>query len=143
MTLSDVDMVVAAAVDDPTNPKLAKVHIFDANEVLSRFDRAYAARRNARHRIPLERGIWVSLYHEETNDPVNRIGAGIGIKYPAIAKVPLNMNDGQATGGSTPPTWADAGEHEDDRPLSIAQAKARLARTLGVEPGSIKITVEA
>jgi hypothetical protein len=31
----------------------------------------------------------------------------------------------------------------DDEPLTIAQAKARLARTLGVAPASIKITVEA
>ena len=31
----------------------------------------------------------------------------------------------------------------NDGPLTIAEAKSRLARTLGVDPTSIKITVEA
>jgi len=30
-----------------------------------------------------------------------------------------------------------------DKPLTIAEAKRRLAQTFGVEPSSIKITVEA
>jgi hypothetical protein len=33
-------------------------------------------------------------------------------------------------------------DHED-KPLTIAEAKRRLAMTLGVNPSSIKITVEA
>jgi len=33
--------------------------------------------------------------------------------------------------------------NDDAGPLTIAQAKTRLAQTLGVDPGSIKITVEA
>jgi hypothetical protein len=34
-------------------------------------------------------------------------------------------------------------EESEKAPLSIAEAKRRLARTLGVDPASIKITVEA
>lgn len=47
---------------------------------------------------------------------------------------------GRPTGpGGNPLTMVES----DDEPLTIAQAKARLARTLGVAPASIKITVEA
>src|SRR5438034_4859928 len=64
-TLSEVDVVVAAAVDDARNPKFAQVHIFDAGDLRQRFDRAYAARRAAGHTIPVGRGVWVSLYRSE------------------------------------------------------------------------------
>jgi hypothetical protein len=145
-TLSDVDVVVAAAVDDARNPKVAQVHMFDGADLRERFDRAYAARRAARHRVPVGRGVWVSLYHDEKTDPVSLVGAGIGNAHPPIARIPLN-EVGAAAGGLPPaaPMGSASAETSDDdaRPLSIAQAKARLARTLGVNPASIKITVEA
>lgn len=145
VTLSEVDVVVVSAVDDPTSPKFALVHIFDATELRERFDRAYAARREAGHSLPVGRGVWVSLYHEESTDPVNRVGAGIGLLRKPVATVPL---DKEAAAGAQParvPTaTAAAGEDDDSfEPLTIAQAKARLARTLGVDPGNVKITVEA
>lgn len=145
-TLSDVDVVVAAAVDDAANPKNAQVHLFDAAELRERFDRAYAARRAAGHSIPLGRGVWVSLYHEEATDPVGRVGAGIGIAHPPIARIPLNEVEtvAAAVPSATPPAPPSSMSNDDDeQPLTIAQAKVRLARTLGVDPGSIKITVEA
>lgn len=148
-TLSEVDVVVAAAVDDARNPRFAQVHMFDADDLRQRFDRAYAARRAAGHTIPLGRGVWVSLYHDEATDPVGRVGAGIGLASPPIARVPLNAvaaTRTQAPGAplAQPPTWsAGAADDSDDEPLTIAQAKTRLARSLGVDPSSIKITVEA
>ena len=148
-TLSEVDVVVAAAVDDARNPKFAQVHMFDAGDLRQRFDRAYAARRAAGHTIPVGRGVWVSLYHEEATDPVGRVGAGIGLAKPPIARIPLDAveapgNGAQVAPPTQPPTWAaGASDDDDDEPLTIAQAKTRLARTLGVDPSSIKITVEA
>ena len=59
-TLDDVDQVVAVSVDDRQNPKFAKVHILDGNEMRDRFNRAYAARKKAGHSIPIGRGVWVS-----------------------------------------------------------------------------------
>jgi|SRR5882672_7967299 len=144
VTLSEVDVVVVASVDDPAKPKFALVHIFDAKEVRDRFDRTYAARRAADHKIPLGRGVWLSLYHDEATDPVNRVGAGIGLKYPPVAKVPLDQASGD---GDQPPTGSSpstAGNSDDDfEPLTIPQAKTRLARTLGVPETSIKISIEA
>lgn len=145
VTLSEVDVVVASSVDDRTNPRFALIHFFDAKQLLDRFDRAYAARREADHSIPVGRGVWLSLYHEESTDPVNRVGAGIGLKYPPIAKVPLDEAPGASDGGLPPngPSTSPTGADDDDfEPLTIPEAKARLARTLGVDPGAIRITVE-
>jgi hypothetical protein len=143
VTLSDVDVVVASAIN-PEQPNVAQVHVFDAKELRERFDRAYTARRKAGHRIPIGRGIWVSLYHQESDDPVNRVGAGIGLLHKPIATVAVDED--AASGGTQPPMVPTAAAAYDDdsfEPLTIAEAKARLARTLGVDPGSIKITVEA
>ena len=50
-TLSDVDVVVVAAVD-PDDSKFARIHMMDATELRGRFDRAYAARIDAGYNIP-------------------------------------------------------------------------------------------
>ena len=138
-TLRDVNVVVAVAVDDPANPRFAQVHMIDAKEMQDRFDRAYAARRAADHTIPLKRGVWLSLYEEEGTSPVQRVGAGAGIANPAIAVVPLGEPD-TPVAPTKQPNWAS---DVDEQSLTIAQAKTKLARTFGVDPSSIKITVEA
>lgn len=143
VTLSDVDVVVAASVDDPANPRFALVHLFDADEIRDRFDRAYAARRAADHSIPLGRGVWVSLYDDEGTSPVQRVGAGAGIAHPPIARVPLGEADPVEACVPVATHQSDGASHADEEPLTIAQAKDRLARTLGVAPSNIKITVEA
>jgi predicted RNA binding protein YcfA (HicA-like mRNA interferase family) len=141
-TLDEVDAVVPVSVDDPENPKFAKVHLIDGDEVRSRFNRAYKARMDAKRSIPVGRGVWVSLYHQEAKDPVSYVGAGMGIKFPPIATVPLSSaqsavavhEDHDARRAELPP---------EESPLSIAEAKRRLAITFGVSPANIKITVEA
>ena len=143
-TLADVDVVIAASVDRRLDPKFAQIHMIDANEMRDRFDRAYAARRAAGHSLPEKRGVWVSLYEEESTHPASRVGAGAGIAHPPIARVPLDEVDAQAT---TPPPPLEKQQanasNADEEPFTIAEAKARLARMLGVDPASIKITVEA
>jgi hypothetical protein len=134
-TLDEVDLVIAVSVDDPHNPKFAKVHMLDGDEMRDRFNRAYAARKRAGHTIPIGRGVWVSLYITESNDPVSHVGAGAGLKTPPIATIPLTEE---------PPSITEAAVVEDGtEPLSIGEAKRRLAITLGVKPENIKITVEA
>jgi hypothetical protein len=137
-TLDEVDQVVAVSVDDPHNPKFAKVHILDGDEMRDRFNRAYAARKRAGHTIPIGRGVWVSLYLPEANDPVSHIGAGAGLKHPPIATIPLTDEP-----TPTPATTEVAVVEDAIEPLSIGEAKRRLAITLGVKPENIKITVEA
>jgi hypothetical protein len=138
ITLSDVDVVLAVSVDDSDDPKFAQVHMIEGNEMRQRFDRAYKARKAAGRSIPLGRGVWVPLYHPDRTDPVTDVGGGAGLEHPPIARVPL--------GPSLPDSdvFAETEEADSrDKPLTIAEAKRRLAMTFGVEPSSIKITVEA
>ena len=136
-TLDEVDAVVPVSVDDPHNPKFAKVHMIDGDEMRDRFNRAYAARKRAGHTIPIGRGVWVSLYLPEAQDPVSHVGAGAGLKFPPIATVPLEAN---VIADQEPDSEAPS---EQEAPLTIAEAKRRLGISLGVDPSNIKITVEA
>ena len=138
-TLCDVDVVVAVSVDDLANPRFAQVHMINADEMRDRFDRAYAARRAAGHTIQPSHGVWLSLYEEESTSPVQRVGAGAGIDNPPLAVVPLGEPD-TPVAPTKQPNWAS---DADEQSLTIAQAKTKLARTFGVDPSSIKITVEA
>jgi hypothetical protein len=137
-TLADVDYVVAASVDSRENPRFAKVHLIEGNEMRARFDRAYAARKKANYTLPVGRGIWLSLYEKEAHDPVTLVGAGVGLDHPAIATVPLTGQEGYAN-FEEPDSQAHGGENE--APLTIAQAKRRLALSLGVSEADIKITI--
>ena len=88
----------------------------------------------------------MSLYHEESTDPANRVGAGTGLMHPPIARVPLDAAEAY-DGGRPPvaPPLSPSGASEDDKfePLTIPRAKVRLARTLAVPEASIKISIEA
>jgi hypothetical protein len=144
-TLSDVDVVLAVSLDGEDRT-LANVHWIEADEMVRRFDRAYAARKAAGHLLPDERGMWVSMYLPEADDPVNRVGGGIGLAFPAKATVPLEVGD--AEDNDEPPINAShddnaADDADDEEPLTIAEAKRRLAKSFGVKETSIKITVEA
>lgn len=144
-TLDEVDAVVPVSVDDRHNPKFAKVHMIDGDEMRDRFNRAYAARKKAGHTIPIGRGVWVSLYIPEGRDPVSHVGAGVGLKFPPMAIVPLAPEWTAAIENSNDADEAEIHvvEEGEESPLSIADAKRRLAKTLGVDPANIRITVEA
>ena len=145
-TLADVDYVVAASVDDRHDPHFAQIHMIRADEMRARFDRAYAARLEAKHTIPVGRGVWVSLYEKESPEPVSFVGAGVGLdKSLQIARVPIDAGkliiqaeelDGEEQRGTPPSAMATK-----DVPLTIAQAKRGLALFLGVDIDAIKITV--
>ena len=140
-TLADVDYVVAASVDDRINPQFAQVHLVPGDEMRERFDRAYAARKQAGHTLPVGRGIWLSLYEEESANPVSLVGGGIGLAHPPIAKVPLS---GQEVDSLTdePEDSVEAAQLAE-APLTIAAAKRRLAASLGVAETDIKITISS
>ena len=139
VTLSMVDVVVAVSVDDRLEPKFAQVHFLDGDEMRDRFDRAYRMRIAAGHSIPLGRGLWLSLYEKEAEEPLNLVGAGAGLDTPPFARVSLDdlaessdENLKQMQRSSRPEEF-----------LSIEEAKRRLALTLGVGPENVKIIIEA
>lgn len=140
-TLEDADYVVAASVDDPENPQFAQIHLIDGAEMRARFDRAWAARSAAGHALPVGRGVWISLYHKESDFPVNRVGAGAGLAHPAMARVPLaaNLADQNRPNPHVEETRKDS--VSDDSRLTIPEAKRLLAISLGVNEADIRITI--
>ena len=136
-TLSEVDVVLAVSVDDRESPRFAQVHMIEAEEMRKRFDRAFAARKAKGYKLPLARGIWVPLYHPDSTNPVTHVGGGAGLDFPPIARVPLEPKDSNSHASVEAEHLAN-----NNGLLTIPEAKRRLAATLGVDPSSIKITVE-
>lgn len=132
-TLEDVDYVVASSVSDRDDPKAGNVHMIPAAEMKARFDRAYTARLNAGHSVPVGRGVWISLYEQEASDPVSLIGAGAGLQFPPIARFPLTAADAIQPADSQEPSRTEL--------LTIPEAKRRLALTFGVKEADISITI--
>jgi hypothetical protein len=139
LTLDDAEVLVVASVDEKESPKFAWVHVFDQANFRKRLDRAYAVRMKAKRRIPVGRGVWISLYREDDGSP-QLAGAGAGNDTPPIAKVPLQKSEPWAA-----PVSAELPRNSGGsvRPLSINEAKQGLALAFGVDPSRIKITVEA
>lgn len=148
ITLDEVDYVVAVSVDDRHNPSEARVHMMPADVVREHFDRAYDARKAAQHRLPEGRGIWISLYEKEALEPVTYVGAGLGLAYKPIgvldlAKASLPAGDEQVRADDDEDDDPIAVEGDEAiAPLTIPEAKRRLAAFLGVPEEAIKITIE-
>jgi hypothetical protein len=144
-TLAGADSVIASSVDDRENPKFVRVHMIEGDEARARFDRAYAARKAAGHTVPVGRGVWISLYEKESEYPVNRVGAGAATDENEIGRFPLDgwTDDPEVEGEDLPPKDRPPliGAGADDDPLTIAEAKRRLAISLGVSESDIKITI--
>ena len=142
-TLDDVDYVVASSVDDRTNPQFAQVHMLPGDEMRQRFTRAYDARMNANHKIPIGRGVWVSLYDRESANPVSLVGAGAGLEHAAIARVPLSGQEVVDALSEEPDSSSAEARTAAEVPLTIAEAKRRLALSFGVAESDIKITISS
>jgi hypothetical protein len=142
-TLKDVDSVVASSVDDYVTPRFALVHKIPGEEMRRRFDRAYAARKNAKHIVPVGHGVWLSLYEKDVSDPVSQVGGGIGLAYPHIARIPLSSAAPAASAQDLHIAEDSRDMKGDELPLTIAEAKRRLAISLGVDASDIKITISS
>jgi hypothetical protein len=151
-TLDEVDLVIVAAVDDRHEPENVEVYIFPATEVRERFDAAFAARTGAGQTVRINFGMWVGL-DEDTRNIAASVGSGIIDKYKAVAVFPLvDLLADSSVEDASALEVADVTAGEDDvvnrafdsdPPLTIAEAKRRLALTFGVKPENVKITVEA
>lgn len=147
----DVERVIVVALNtrDEGKEKIGLVHDFTADEVRNRLNRNYRARLKANPDLDISHGNWISLYSEEAKEPTSLVGAGIGLLFPPVARIPL-----VATSEETelePEDYLEADETGDsetvetsaDEGLTIPEAKRRLAITLGVDPSAIKISIEA
>lgn len=136
VTLDDVDTVIAVTVDDRDAPKWAAAYKVSAQEMRQRFDRAYRARKNAGHSVPAGRGIWVSMFAKEDPAVVGTIGGGIAVGKNPMLRVGLSEN---TESDELPETVAAA---PVEAPLTIAEAKRRIALSFGVDPEKVKILIE-
>jgi hypothetical protein len=137
-TLDDADVVVAVSVDDKYEPRFANIHLIPADEMRKRYDRARDAKLRAGHVIPEKRGVWLSLYKQEANQPVNLVGAGAGIEYPPIAQYELELGEeiADAEEVASPPVSPAVGER-----FTIADAKKKLSAFYDVPESAITITI--
>jgi hypothetical protein len=139
ITLDEVDAVLAVSVDENAPPRDALVHWLPAVEMRERFDAAYKARKDAGRHMPKRRGVWIPLYERENQnvENVSYVGGGAGLDHPPIARVPMNGG-----GDEPPPAGAEDDRDAGDKLLTIAEAKRRLALSLGVPESSVKILIE-
>ena len=149
VTLDDVAFVIAVSVDERHDPSVARVHMIPGDDARSRFDKAYAARQKAEHTLHAGRGIWLSLYDKDANNPVSHVGAGMGLDYPALATLDLktsslpNRSEEEASGSDDDFGNASSDDvAEADTSLTISEAKRRLSLSLGVPESAIKISIE-
>ncbi|ULB12541.1 hypothetical protein ORIO_22475 (plasmid) [Cereibacter azotoformans] len=138
VTLDDVEYVLAVTVDDKDEPRRASAYLSEAEEMRARFDKAYRARLDAGHSIPVGRGVWVSMFVPEDPTSPSTVGGGI-----ALGKQPLFSVSIDGDGINLPPSMAQELEPSDEGPLTIAEAKRRLALSLGVSVDKIRIVIEA
>lgn len=145
-TLDDVDRVVAVSVDDQHDPQFALVHVLDADDMRHRFDRTYEARRKAGHVLPAGRGVWLPLYVPDSDKQPGHVGGGAGLVNPPIARVRLKAEPPASavakTAAPNAPAETAGARSTEETPLTIPEAKRRLALTLGVKPDNIRIMVE-
>lgn len=145
-TLGDVDYVCAVSVDSHDNPQEGWAHIIDAKEMVTRFNRSYKARIKAGNSIPPQQPMWLSLYREEATNPAYLVGSGVGRpeNFPPVFKAYL-LNEGETSkvSSESEASAADVQELIEETPLTIAEAKRRLALSLGVDESCIKISIEA
>ena len=131
-------MVCQLTVDEKEDPKHGMAFVVGADEMRERFNRTYRARLEAGHSIPVGRGEWVSMFVAEDTNVPSTVGGGIAIGKEPLLKMKLDAaSDIGVTEVPTPPAQTE------DAPLTIAEAKRRLAKSLGIDPEKIKIIIEA
>lgn len=154
-TLDDVEAVLVAAVDSKADPRGVQIFLFSAEEVLERFNAAYAARTEAGHVIPDNYGFWVGL-DEDDRGVASSVGSGLAKKYGPIAT--FDLGDLLAQRPQVAPTSSGEGDHptaegsidlEDDTSPSLATvgevmtwARDRIALVAGVRPESVKLDLK-
>jgi hypothetical protein len=137
--LAGVDAVFAVSVDNEDAPQWINVHHIPAKEIASRLNRLKVAKE--------ERGLsldgkvlWISLYDTDAADPVKFVGAGAGLSFAPIHRIPFSRQ----LDVTLPKADAlIALQPNVEVPLTIPDAKKKLAASLGVPEDRIRIFIEA
>ena len=139
-TLSDVNIVVVAAVDDPDVPNRIEVYLFDANEVRKRFDAAYRARIEAGRSEPDNFGMWIAL-DEDGRNLSTSVGSGLANEHEPIAVYPLDQLTGTNRDLAPDKTDDDTPKPAPDSIAEImTQARERIAMLSGVSVEAVRLS---
>lgn len=137
-TLGEVDQVVVVTFDDPDNPKAVRVYLFsqlETEDLRERFDRVYHARRDAKQPLSKTHLTWIALFGEPNPKVPTLAGDG-----PCENKTPIyQVSYADFIADFNPESQIPSSAEE---PLSIAEAKRRLALSYDVDPANVKITIE-
>jgi hypothetical protein len=154
-TLSEVDLVVVAAVDSPTAPRNVEVFLFSGDEVRSCFRQAYDARSDAGHSMQDNFGMWVNLDRDPRD--VYRVGSGLAVVNKPIAIYNLDeLVQGQAFSSQgadvepeaelghseTPPSAAPAARPSETISDVLTAARVKIAQISGVTVDAVKIDLK-
>lgn len=148
-TLDDADLVLVSAVDDPANPQNVDVYLFPADDVRKRFDASYAARIANGHTVRDNFGMWVMLDDGDNQVP-SQVGAGLAVKYPAIARFSIDELEAEAvvTATATETAAMEPDDTEGETPAFatvadvLASARSEIARLTGMSPNAIKLDLK-
>lgn len=85
--------------------------------------------------------MWLSLYEKEQRDVPSLVGAGAGLDNPPVLRVPLGEKCEKTNPKSERSMSPETAETSNGR-LSISDAREQLAKTFGVDPSHVKISIE-
>jgi hypothetical protein len=146
-TLDDVDVVIVAAVDAPARPEHVEVFVLSATEVRARFADAYAVRSKAGLKIRDNFGMWIKLDLDNRDTPASA-GSGLADVHEPLVVFSLadllKLRRTVAAVESPPagPGPADAAVGPNQVTAILAEAREKVARSLGVKPESVKLDLK-
>lgn len=129
-TLSEVDVVTLAVVNNVENPQTIQVYDFPAAEVLKRFDAAYKARAAAGNQMRDGWGMWINL-EPDTRDLAVAVGSGLVADYPMVAE--YQIQDMLPSGEID----TQASDEEGERPAEVDPASVERAPAASPAPSTI------
>lgn len=146
-TLDEVEVVLVAALDRKHAPRVIEVYMFPADEVRKRFNAAYKARKEAKHKINETFGFWLAL-DRDTRPTATSVGSGLAEDFPPIAVYPISELRALAPEGGPGSAGAvgDNAQSEEWQPLTIAEAvdwaRQQVARLAGVKTDAVKLDLK-
>lgn len=134
-TLSEVDEVLIVSAGGDDAQRHANIHLVPGDDLRNRFDRAYEARRELGKLGQFPKlGVWIPLYKDEDQRDSSLVGAGIGNAHPPIKRVRLK---------ATNDIGGHPGKDGPNSPISIAEAKRRIALGLDIDQRYVRVMIEA
>ncbi|MFZ5780410.1 MAG: hypothetical protein ACOY4R_09460 [Pseudomonadota bacterium] len=142
-TLSDVEDVIVASVNDKDDPTNVEVYFFDGDAVRAAFDVAYAARVKAGLTVKDNFGMWINLDQDDRRLPTSA-GSGLAAKHKPVAVYPIG--EVMPDHSSADPDEAMQGVPEMKEPGTIADvmswARQRIAAISGIAVDAVKLDLK-